>query len=284
MPTGAGYFGYAWGDPTTTDMDAVKAHSNIYTVVAYDPTVSLLSIVNLCAARSMLALIAIGPIVADATTGARRTDWSTRLTTFKNNNTWLNGSDGSKAVGIYLPDEMYHCGWTGTQVNDVCSALNTHFSGHAHAMVEAHQEVRIYSGGTLDLANSLFGTNKPVPSTVAWIGFDRYGVLPVSDTDFQADFAHIKAKKSSAQKVLLVGEAQWIQDYIDAGYQPTVMKDIIESYRTVAYDAEVAAVLVYCYPNDFEYSGYKAYEWLAANYSTVKTAHVTAGKSITGKP
>lgn len=255
------YFGYAWG----TNVDAVKSYCNIHTLVPFSfdsVEENLQQFTN----AGMKAILSLQLIICDTATGKLLSDWSTRLSLWKSKQ---GTSIDQRVLAIMLPDEAYHLGYTAKQIQAVSQKLSALFPAHGQLLIESYSKIR-----------QLYTIKYPVPSAVKWVGFDRYGVLPLTDEEYQKDFKYLRSKLRPNQKIMLVGEGQWIELYEEYGLPETIMGDIILSYEEIAKDAKVDGLLVYCWPNDFEYPGYVGSEGLP---QSVKDIHVQIGKRMTGK-
>lgn len=124
-----------------------------------------------------------------------------------------------------------------------------------------------------------------VPSSVDWIGFDRYGVArPDTDATYLREFALLKSKRTrAAQKLLLVMEAQWRASYGRSGVMEADMKSVASSYARLAERerSEVVGMVGYLWPGGLDDPSQKGARDLPAS---VIEEYARIGRRMTGRP
>src|ERR1051326_2852842 len=145
---------------------------------------------------------------------------STEAFAFKNANASV--LDSSKIGMIYVVDEPTWNGVTFGELDTVCTLLKNDLPGIPLIFVEAWP-----------VLNSL-----QVPTSMDFIGFDRYGIYDVStDTTFLNQLATLKSKRSvTDQKIFLVVDDQYTSGYASNGWSQDTMQYVVQHY----YDLAVA--------------------------------------------
>lgn len=260
-------FGYAWG----TDIARVAPYTNLYSVAPWVLTDSIEPQLAELAANGMQALVALGPIVCNPVTGLRVSNWSARLDQWK---AAQGAAIDARVAALYLPDEPYHLGWTGTQLKQVSARVKTLWPNQKQMLIEGYQRVR-----------KLGTTSFPIPPAVNYVGFDRYGTLePLTDPDYAADYNALKARLGG-RKMVVVAEAQW-SDLHESYYPENFGKGVelmgpeFDEYYEVSKRPEVGALIIYPWPNGFDGPGTIGAEGMP---QSVIDRHVIAGREITGK-
>ncbi len=157
-------------------------------------------------------------------------DYQTRWQTFKTTNA---GSLEAGSIGaFYLMDEPVWNGVTFGDLELVAQMVKRDFPSVPTLIVEAYP--------VLDSLR--------VPTSIDWIGFDRYAVFkPSSNASFLAQLATLKSKRSMPdQKLFLVIDDQWMPEYSTLGVTASQMGATIQDYYDLAAsDPEIAGLLGY---------------------------------------
>ena len=135
-------------------------------------------------------------------------DWKARWTAFKSKN--QAALKTSHVGALYLMDEPLWNGVPFAELDAVSQTLKADYPAIPILMVEDYT-----------MLSSL-----RVPTTVDWIGFDRYSVFdPAKNAAYLRDLATLKSKRSNNQKIVIVGDAQWLPLYeTEYGMTPLKMK------------------------------------------------------------
>jgi hypothetical protein len=243
------YFGHFFVDvevddphDTTNKMnftDEIASSSNLAQMTAYYASQDLRARVramnDLCV-KPFLSLqeVFFDRIDAAAPSGGKRfalvSDYQSRWETFKTTNA---GSLEAGSIGaFYLVDEPVWNGVTFGDLEAVAQMVKRDFPNVPTLIVEAYP--------VLDSLR--------VPTSIDWIGFDRYGVFtPSTDASYLAQLATLKSKRSTPdQKIFLVIDDQWIPEYGGRGVSASQMSATIQDYYDLAAsDPEVAGLLGY---------------------------------------
>lgn len=243
------YFGHYFVDVEVDDphdttnktnfTDEVASSSNLAQMTAYyasqDLRTRIKTMNDLCV-KPFLSLqeVFFDRINAAAPSGGKRfalvSDYQSRWETFKTTNA---GSLEAGSVGaFYLVDEPVWNGVTFSDLEVVAQLVKRDFPSVPTLIVEAYP--------VLDSLR--------VPTSIDWIGFDRYAVFkPSTDASFLAQLATLKSKRSMPdQKIFLVIDDQWMPEYGQLGVTASQMGATIQDYYDLAAsDPEVAGLLGY---------------------------------------
>jgi hypothetical protein len=247
-PTHLKYFGHFFVDVEVDDphdttnkinfTDEIASSSNLAQMTAYyasqDMRARIRAMNDLCV-KPFLSLqeVLFDRVDQAAPSGTRFalvSDYQARWETFKTTNA---GSLEAGSIGaFYLVDEPVWNGVTFGDLETVAQLLERDFPSVPTLIVEAYK--------VLDSLR--------VPTSIDWIGFDRYEVFkPSTDVSFLAQLATLKSKRSTSdQKIFLVIDDQWIPEYGQLGVSASQMSATIQDYYDLAAsDPEVAGLLGY---------------------------------------
>ena len=164
-------------------------------------------------------------------------DWRARWSAFKSKNqATLNTS---RIGAFYLLDEPTWNGVSFADLDRVSQTLKTDYPSIPILLVEAYPALSALK----------------VPVTVDWIGFDRYGIFdPAKNAAYLRDLAMLKSKRSNDQKIVIIGDTQWVPSYeTDFGISPLKMGPTFDSYyELAASDPDVIGLLGYLWPAGFD--------------------------------
>lgn len=243
------YFGHFFVDvevddpyDTTNKMnftDEIASSSNLAQMAAYfagqDLRARIKAMNDLCV-KPFLSLqeVFFDRIDAVAPSGGKRfvlvSDYQSRWETFKTTNA---GSLEAGSIGaFYLVDEPVWNGVTFGDLETIAQMVKRDFSSVPTLIVEAY----------------LVLDSLRVPTSIDWIGFDRYEVFkPSTDASYLAQLTTLKSKRSTPdQKIFLVIDDQWLPEYGQLGVSASQMSATIQDYHDLAAsDPEVAGLLGY---------------------------------------
>jgi hypothetical protein len=242
------YFGHFFVDVEVDDphdttnktnfTDEVASSSNLAQMTAYfasqDLRARIRAMNDLCV-KPFLSLqeVFFDRVDKAAPSGTRFalvSDYQTRWETFKTTNA---GSLEASSIGaFYLVDEPVWNGVTFGDLETIAKMVKRDFPSVPTLIVEAYS--------VLDSLR--------VPTSIDWIGFDRYEVFkPSTDASYLAQLATLKSKRSTPdQKLFLVIDDQWIPEYGQLGVSASQMSATIQDYYDLAAsDPEIAGLLGY---------------------------------------
>jgi hypothetical protein len=240
------YFGYFFVDVEQDDphdavdkknfTDEVAGFSNIAQMTAYYPTQDLRTRIQLMNAKCIKPFISLQelfytqsrPPGATRTTFTLVSNYREQWQTFKT----VNGPMLSAAsVGaFYLADEPVWNNLSFEDLDTVSKLVKADYPDVPNMIVEAFP--------VLDQLR--------VPTTVDWVGFDRYMVFkPSADASFLAQVKTMKSKRSRPdQKLFLTIDDRWEPQYGAAGVTPAKMSDtILDYYELAASDPDISGLL-----------------------------------------
>lgn len=284
VETPARYFGYAvvdcgYDDPLDSEVrtnyvSEVASFTNIGQMCAYDPSDNIVARLQFMTDNGMQAILSIQGIFfegrPDATQGSGMKytlypNYLSRWNAFVSKN---NLSQHISKIGtFYVVDEP---GWNGVSTQALKIAADTIKASFPTVPVAISEAASKISSLT-------------IPSSVDLIGLVHYAV-PNPDTDpaILSELAQLKAKRTStAQKIFLVMDAQWLPFYGEAGYPETYMASIATAYYNLAIsDPEIIGIFGYTWPGGMDDSQQKGTRNLP---ESVIAEHIRIGKLITGK-
>jgi len=167
-------------------------------------------------------------------------NFTSRWNTFKTTN--ISTLDSTKIGAFYIADEPFWNGMTFLDLDTVCSIIKADFPDIPIMLIEAYPSLP-------DLL---------VPTTVDWLGFDRYGIFnPGIDPTFLADLALLKSKRSNPnQEIFLTIDDQWLPYYGTAGFTPDTIRFMVQNYYDLAVsDPEIIGLLGYLWPGGLDDPG-----------------------------
>ncbi len=274
------YFGFyivqvGFDDPTDSVTkrnysDEVGSFTNLNQAAAYYPTQDLTADITAMTAACTQPFMSIGPLLwyradGNAPGGTRLAlypDWKTRWATFKTTNLALLNA---KNIGaFYMPDEPTWNGVPFAELDLVSRTIKADYPEIPILLVEAYP-----------VLNEL-----QVPTSVDWIGFDRYGIFnPGGDAVYLNDLATLKSKRSNRQKIVLIEDTQWRPSYRkSAGIEPNMMGPTFNSYYALAAaDPDVIGLLGYIWPSGFDSPDALGARGLPADMQAIL---INQGKSI----
>lgn len=123
-----------------------------------------------------------------------------------------------------------------------------------------------------------------VPSSVDWVGFDRYFVAdPSGDRAYGRDLAKLKSKLSTEQKIVIIMDTHHIQSIHQdqASIELDEMEQVAQSYYELALSEEqVIAIIGYFWPSGFDNPSSTGARAMPTN---VMQKYQEIGQRITGK-
>jgi hypothetical protein len=277
-PPSLKYFGYAvvdcgFDDPNdigtmTNYITEVDSFSNIAQLCVNDYTDTVIPRVNLMNAHCVVPILSTSSIFYylannNAPSGSNYDlypNYLARWNAFKNANASV--LDSSKIGMIYVVDEPTWNGVTFGELDTVCTLLKNDLPGIPLIFVEAWP-----------VLNSL-----QVPTSMDFIGFDRYGIYDVStDTTFLNELATLKSKRSATdQKIFLVVDDQYTSGYASNGWSQDTMQYVVQHYYDLAVaDTSIIGLAGFTWPG-------LAVGWLGVRNMTqaVINKNVQIGKMI----
>lgn len=136
---------------------------------------------------------------------------------------------------LYVCDEPTWNGVDFTELSTICNTIKADFPTIPLATVEAYTMVNQIQ----------------VPTTIDYLGFDRYGVYDVStDASYLAQLDTFESKRSTPnQRIILVFDEQWNSGFWPGGWTPDSMKTVLENYYKLALaDTNVVALVGFTWP------------------------------------
>ena len=230
------YFGYAlvdahWDDPhdkttTTNYITEVGGFSNIAQLGVFNYTDNIIARTNLMNSNCVKPLLSIQSICyyeVDKLAPSGHhfklyPDFKARWDVFKGSN--LSILNSSKVAAFYVADEPVWNGITFSELDAVCKMIKSDFPNIPIMFVEGYP-----------VLNSLI-----VPTSVDWVGFDRYEVFdPTTSSIFLDDLNILKSKLStSKQRIFLTIDDQWLPFYGLAGFSPDTIRFMVQNYYNLA--------------------------------------------------
>jgi hypothetical protein len=135
-------------------------------------------------------------------------------------------------AALYIVDEPF---WNSLPYNDLAKVtryLKLKIPGVPLFFVEAYPAI----------------PNLKIPPELDWIGFDHYGVYsPQTDIVYTQELKTLKQKMSSHQKIVLIMESQWLDEYDRLDVKPFIMAAIAKNYYQLA-KTETKVIGIMGYP------------------------------------
>lgn len=279
------FFGFTlidtyWDDPTDGKnkmnyIDEVASFSNVADMLVIGPKDNLVERMKQMERYQMKAILHLHGLFFEqtGTTGpsgvkfSLRTDFQNRWDEFVQVNDLQTNQNLIQA--FYMGEEPT---WNGISYKELKSAtdyVDQQFPGLPIMVIEAYP--------ILDQLQ--------VPTSVDWIGFDHYFVKdPVTNPDYQQEWALIKSKLSSShQRLVIIMDSHYIPEIHGelAHIALEEMGEVAQSYYQLAKsDPSVIALLGYFWPNGFDVP-----ESIGARGmpKSVMDEYARIGKAITGK-
>ena len=279
------YFGFAfidagWDDPLDFPsekdnyLDEVSPFSNIADILVSDSVLTyhdrLIEMYN----NNMKAYMNVfhlffEEVGTDAPSGrqfALRSNYEERWTGFISNNYLLYGN---AIQAFYLGDEPT---WNGISYEDLEEA--------ASRIQNTTPDVPI-----IVIENHLALDDLQIPTTVDWVGFNRYFVKdPVNDPDYQNDLSLLKSKiTANYQRLVILMDSHYITEYHNnlGGISVDEMTEVATNYYELAKSESKAIALIgYSWPG-----GFRDESALGARHMLPETLveYERIGREITGK-
>ena len=246
------YFGYfivdtEWPATSTSNnyTSEVAGFTNLNQMAAYFPSQNLVSRINSMNQQCSLPFLSLQglfyyEIDNNAPSGHHYvlfSDYRARWDEFKR----INGSvlTPSKIGAFYMLDEPVWNGVTFGDLNAVSEMVKGDYPTIPILLVEAYNQI----------------VNMQVPTSVDWLGFDRYFMFnPSTNASYLQNLADLKSKRSSAnQKIFIVADNNWIPSYGTAGQTAANMDIVIQDYYNLAAsDSDIIGMLAWVWPSGFD--------------------------------
>ena len=142
-------------------------------------------------------------------------------------------------AAVYLVDEPIWNGMTPTQIDSITAIVDAQFPSVPIAMIEAGLAVETMH----------------IPAQVDWIGFDHYGIVdPATDPTYLNLVETMLNKRTRPdQRMIIVMESQWLDEYTQLGVKPEIMSTIANNYTALAINnPETIAILGYAWPGGLD--------------------------------
>ncbi len=246
------YFGYFLidvGQPSTFNplpnnnyINEVASFTNLNQIAVYYPTENLVSRINLMHSLCTKPFVSLQELLyyqidANAPSGKHLklyADYQARWNTFKATNGIVLVPE--KIGAFYMVDEPKWNNVSFDDLNMVSQMVKSDYPTIPVLVIEAYTQI-----------NAL-----QVPTTVDWIGFDRYFMFnPSTNSSYQQNLADIKSRRSAPnQKIFIVIDNNWIPEYGTAGQTAMNMDIVAQDYYDVAVaDPEIVGLLAWVWPS-----------------------------------
>ena len=142
-------------------------------------------------------------------------------------------------AAIYLVDEPIWNGMSPAQIDSIAAVVKARFPTVPIALIEAGPAV----------------ANMHIPTQIDWIGFDHYGIVDPSTDPAYLNIVQTMLKKRTRpeQRMVIVMESQWLDEYTQAGVKQEIMSTIADNYTTLALDyPETIAIFGYSWPGGLD--------------------------------
>lgn len=247
------YFGYYFVDVEYDDnpndgivfnnyTSEVSSFTNLNQMAAYFPSQNLVARINSMNAQCTKPFLAFqdmfyNRIDNNAPSGNHYVlypDYQARWNEFKA----VNGSvlNASKIGAFYMIDEPKWNNVSYDDLNNVSQMIKADYPDIPILLIEAYPQVAYIQ----------------VPTSVDWLGFDRYFMFnPSTNTSYLQNLADLKLRRSTPnQKIFIVMDNNWIPAYGVAG-QTAEKMDIVaqDYYNLAASDPEIVGLLAWVWPN-----------------------------------
>lgn len=278
------YFGYTlidvfWDDPTdnsdkTNYIDEIHEFANIADILVVDPTDNIVDRINVFESYNVQAILHLSEIffeqksVGGDLSGViygLRGDYQERWDTFITTNNLLLNSE--KISCLYIGEEP---AWNGISEVDFTLACD-----YAKQTIP---NVPILNVEAFAAINQLY-----TPNSVDYVGFDHYFLKqPSQNSEFQLEYATLKDKMKSHQKIMLIMDAHWIKNFHgSSGISKNDMDFIARDYYNMAnQDTSVVGIIGYFWPSGFDFKNSIGARNLPEH---ILDEHKNIGKVITGK-
>jgi Secretion system C-terminal sorting domain len=220
----------------------VASFTNLNQMAAYYPAQNLVARINAMNAQCTKPFLALQEVLYyqidnNAPSGRHLVlyaDYQDRWNQFKS----INASvlNPSKIGAFYMVDEPKLNNVSFDDLNNVSQMIKVDYPNIPILLVEAYNQI----------------TDLQVPTTVDWLGFDRYTMFnPSTNASYLQNLADLKLKRSTPnQKIFIVSDNNWIPAYGAAG-QTAANMDIVaqDYYNLAASDPEIIGLLAWVWPN-----------------------------------
>jgi len=278
------YFGFTivdtyWDDPTdaeskTNYCDEVHSFCNVADILVAFPSQDISTNLATMSSYDMKAVLhlneiffeIVGPGDNSGVDYDLRTDYKERWDSVMTINDLPNNID--KIQSLYIGEEPT---W-----NNISAA---EFKAACDYAKQTLPEIPILTVEAYPILDELV-----VPSSVDWVGFDRYFIKdPKNDALFLKDLATLKSKMNEKQKLVFIMDTHYIDwahgDF--GGISIEEMKAVATSYYELAKtEPKTIGVLGYFWPNRFDIEGSIGARGMP---QSVKDEYVRIGKEISGK-
>ena len=247
------YFGYYFVDVEYDDnpndgitfnnyTPEVASFTNLNQMAAYFPAQNLVARINAMNAQCTKPFLAFQDVFYyqvdnNAPSGKHYVlyaDYQARWNEFKA----VNGSvlNAQKIGAFYMIDEPIWNNVSFADLNNVSQMMKADYPTIPILLIEAYNQI-----------NSL-----QVPTSVDWLGFDRYFMFnPSSNASYLQNLGDLKLRRSTAnQKIFIVSDNNWIPAYGTAG-QTAANMDVVaqDYYNLAASDPDIIGLLAWVWPN-----------------------------------
>lgn len=242
------YFGYAmvdmgWDDPhdistKTNYIEEVDSFSNVAQMGVFNYTDNVIARTHLMTSRCVKPILSIQSIFyhevdSNAPSGHHfklYPNFLERWQSFVKSN--LPILQSSQIASFYVADEPLWNGIAYLELDTVCQLIKKDFPTIPIMFIEAYPVL----------------SNLKIPTTVDWVGFDRYAIFdPSKSSLFLNDLKILKSKLSTtSQRIFLVMDDQWLPSYGQAGFAPDTVRFMIQNYYNLAAsDTSIVGLIGY---------------------------------------
>lgn len=274
-PPSLKYFGFVGVDCGVTDpinttrnqnyIDEVAHFSNIAHLCAFNPSDYIIDRIGSMITKNVLPIVDVSNILFTKVESKTilRSDYRTRLVTFINNNKLTRYQ---RYIGaLYVVDEPF---WNGLDFASLRTAVD-----FVKSMLPTPPIMFIEAYPALE--------RLVVPQNVNLVGFDRYGIDPLSK-EYTENLALLKTKISTSQRLLIVMDGQWTATSRGAVFPREEYEAIMPNYYTLATsDPAVIGMIVYSWPGGIS----SASQYGVRDFpSTTRQVYESIGHAISRKP
>lgn len=260
-PGGLRHFGFAAvecglddpNDDTTTTSYAheVRGFTNVAHLCVFDPEQDLAGGFDRLRQAGLRAMLHIEPLfftqVPDAalprgSRTVRIADWQDRWRKFLTRHSALLTPD--RIAFLLLADEPTWAGLPSVELAEVATTVESDLPAVDSMVIESYLGLDRFD----------------VPTTVDWVGFDRYGIAdPLHNKEYRANLTQLRSRMSRpGQRIAIIADTQWIPDYEALGIRPDDMAAVARSfYHLAATEPDVGALLGYTWPGGIDGTGHR---------------------------
>lgn len=246
------YFGYYLVDvgqisdpnpvPNNNYINEVASFTNLNQMAAFYPSENLVTRINLMSNLCSKPFLAVQEVLYyqidnNAPSGRHLklyADYQARWNTFKAINSSVFTPE--KIGAFYMVDEPKWNNVSFDDLNVVSQMIKNDYPNIPILVIEAYSQI-----------NAL-----QVPTSVDWVGFDRYTMFnPSTNASYLQNLTDIKQRRSTPnQKIFIVIDNNWIPAYANAGYAPENMDVVAQDYYNLAVsDPEIVGLLAWLWPS-----------------------------------